>query len=183
LRHRCDRWRKQILETDLMNSVHGLAQSAWDVRRLLTWLRSQHPQAIGMYGISLGGYVTALTSAFESDLDCVIAGIPVCDFPDLFGWHSQVMDMPGGVYTIFMDGTRGTKTSPPRMIDTARIARTRGLHNIWVSNGYINQEPLIALCRENLADYKKPRHVVFVEELPLSPVGKISRKDLRSMAP
>ena len=34
------------------------------------------------------------------------------------------------------------------MIDTARIARARGLHNIWVSNGYINQEPLIALCRE-----------------------------------
>ena len=32
------------------------------------------------------------------------------------------------------------------MIDTARIARARGLHNIWVSNGYINQEPLIALC-------------------------------------
>ncbi len=34
------------------------------------------------------------------------------------------------------------------MIDTARIARSRGLHNIWVSNGYINQKPLIALCRE-----------------------------------
>lgn len=34
------------------------------------------------------------------------------------------------------------------MIDTAQIARASGLHNIWVSNGYINQEPLIALCRE-----------------------------------
>jgi pyruvate formate lyase activating enzyme len=34
------------------------------------------------------------------------------------------------------------------MIDTARVARERGLRNIWVSNGYINQEPLIALCRE-----------------------------------
>jgi pyruvate formate lyase activating enzyme len=33
------------------------------------------------------------------------------------------------------------------MIDTARIARTSGLYNIWVSNGFINQEPLLALCR------------------------------------
>ena len=33
------------------------------------------------------------------------------------------------------------------MIDTARIAKARGLNNIWVSNGYINREPLLALCR------------------------------------
>ncbi len=33
------------------------------------------------------------------------------------------------------------------MIDTARIAGARGLKNIWVSNGYINRDPLLALCR------------------------------------
>jgi pyruvate formate lyase activating enzyme len=33
------------------------------------------------------------------------------------------------------------------MIDTARIAKSRGLNNVWISNGYINREPLLALCR------------------------------------
>ncbi|MBC2711267.1 MAG: AmmeMemoRadiSam system radical SAM enzyme [Desulfosarcina sp.] len=33
------------------------------------------------------------------------------------------------------------------MIDTARIARVKGLKNVWVSNGYINRDPLLALCR------------------------------------
>jgi pyruvate formate lyase activating enzyme len=33
------------------------------------------------------------------------------------------------------------------MIDTARIARSSNLNNIWVSNGYINREPLLALCQ------------------------------------
>jgi len=33
------------------------------------------------------------------------------------------------------------------MFDTARIARDRGLYNCWISNGYINPEPLSALCR------------------------------------
>ena len=33
------------------------------------------------------------------------------------------------------------------MIDTARIARTRGLKNVWISNGYINRDPLLALCQ------------------------------------
>jgi pyruvate formate lyase activating enzyme len=33
------------------------------------------------------------------------------------------------------------------MIDTARLARKAGLHNLWISNGYINEKPLAALCQ------------------------------------
>jgi pyruvate formate lyase activating enzyme len=33
------------------------------------------------------------------------------------------------------------------MIDTAGPAREAGLDNLWVSNGYINQKPLVALCQ------------------------------------
>jgi pyruvate formate lyase activating enzyme len=33
------------------------------------------------------------------------------------------------------------------MIDTARLARENGVFNLWVSNGYINREPLLALCK------------------------------------
>jgi fatty-acyl-CoA synthase/long-chain acyl-CoA synthetase len=41
-------------------------------------------------------------------------------------------------------------------------------------------EELIGLCRDNLASYKKPRFVEFVDTLPLSPVGKIMRRALRA---
>ncbi|MBU0728628.1 MAG: AmmeMemoRadiSam system radical SAM enzyme [Proteobacteria bacterium] len=33
------------------------------------------------------------------------------------------------------------------MIDTARIAQELGINNLWVSNGYINREPLLELCK------------------------------------
>ncbi|MCX6226750.1 MAG: AmmeMemoRadiSam system radical SAM enzyme [Bacteroidia bacterium] len=33
------------------------------------------------------------------------------------------------------------------MIDTATLAKHRGIKNIMVSNGYINQEPLLELCK------------------------------------
>lgn len=33
------------------------------------------------------------------------------------------------------------------MIDTARLARQKGLNNVWISNGYINQQPLLELCK------------------------------------
>ena len=69
---------------DLMNSVHALAQSVWDIRRLLSWVRRRDPAAVVLHGVSLGGYVTALTSCFDGDLDAVVPGIPVCDLPRLF---------------------------------------------------------------------------------------------------
>ena len=33
------------------------------------------------------------------------------------------------------------------MIDTARLAHEQGLHNLWITNGYINRQPLLELCK------------------------------------
>ncbi|HEY7854365.1 MAG TPA: AMP-binding protein [Aquiluna sp.] len=43
-------------------------------------------------------------------------------------------------------------------------------------------EQIIAHCRENLAAYKIPQAVHFVDELPKSPIGKILRRELRDGA-
>lgn len=78
-----------FMSHDLLNVVHGMAQSVWDSRRIVSWIReTQDPSAIGVYGVSLGGYLTALLASFEDDLDCAIAGIPICDLPALFAHHS-----------------------------------------------------------------------------------------------
>ena len=44
------------------------------------------------------------------------------------------------------------------------------------------KEQIIAHCRENLAAYKIPQDVMFVDELPMSPIGKILRRKLRDEA-
>lgn len=46
-------------------------------------------------------------------------------------------------------------------------------------DGGADAEELMAWCREKLAAYKVPKSVDFVEEFPLVPSGKISKKDLR----
>ena len=42
-------------------------------------MRSRQPKKIGVYGISLGGNITALVSSLVSPLDCVITAIPMID--------------------------------------------------------------------------------------------------------
>lgn len=76
---------EEFLSFDMMNAVHAIAQSVWDIRRLISWVRSRDPEAMAMYGVSLGGYLASLMTCFEGDLDAVIAGIPVSDFPSLLG--------------------------------------------------------------------------------------------------
>ncbi|AXQ28243.1 long-chain-fatty-acid--CoA ligase [Solimonas sp. K1W22B-7] len=45
----------------------------------------------------------------------------------------------------------------------------------------LTAEALLQHCRDNLTGYKIPKHVVFVESLPKTNVGKILRKDLRDL--
>ncbi len=79
---------EEFLGFDMMNSVHGVSQSVWDIRRLISWVRTRDPLAVVLHGVSLGGYLTSLTACFESQLDAVIPGIPVSDFPSLFMRHA-----------------------------------------------------------------------------------------------
>jgi hypothetical protein len=72
---------------DFLDTLHALAQALWDVRRLVGWIQDEGAPAVGLYGISLGGYTTALVASFADDLDCAIAGIPATDFMRLVRAH------------------------------------------------------------------------------------------------
>lgn len=41
------------------------------------------------------------------------------------------------------------------------------------------QDRILAFCREHLAPYKVPKRIHVVEEIPLTPVGKVDKKALR----
>ena len=43
-------------------------------------------------------------------------------------------------------------------------------------------EEILATCRTNLADFKAPRAVYFLDEFPTAELGKIAKKDLRELA-
>ena len=43
----------------------------------------------------------------------------------------------------------------------------------------VTADELMDLCRRQLADYKVPRQIVFADELPTTPAGKIAKAALR----
>lgn len=54
---------------------------------------------------------------------------------------------------------------------------------VVLRNGYqLSEADVINHCREHLADYKRPRKVTFLAEMPRNPTGKILKRELREMA-
>jgi hypothetical protein len=72
----------------VLDTVHAEAQAIWDLRRIVGWLRAHGDEDIGLYGVSLGAYTSALLSGFEGDLACVVAGMPATCFLSLLHRHA-----------------------------------------------------------------------------------------------
>jgi hypothetical protein len=80
-----------FLTGDVLDAVHAEAQAMWDIRRILGWVRAQGAPAVGVHGVSLGGYQAALLAGLDGDLACAIPGIPLTDIPRAFWRHAPTL--------------------------------------------------------------------------------------------
>jgi hypothetical protein len=94
-----------MLSFDLIDALHALTQSVWDLRRILSWVHTQDPQGIAVYGVSLGAYAASLLAGLADGVDAVIAGIPVIDFPTLFETHAPHVIRLRGIEHEILGGT------------------------------------------------------------------------------
>lgn len=98
---------------DILDDVHATAQAVWDIRRLLSWIRRQEPESqIGLNGLSLGGYITALVASLETGLTCAILGVPVADLVGLLNRHSGLGPADPRRQTMELAEPLGRMTSP-----------------------------------------------------------------------
>jgi len=81
------------LSGNVLDSVHAEAQAMWDMRRILTWVKAQGATKVGAYGLSLGGYNTALLASVAPGLTCAIPGIPATDFARLVWRHGPALQV------------------------------------------------------------------------------------------
>jgi len=82
-----------FMDGEALDMIHAEAQAIWDCRRLLSWARAQGDAPVGLQGLSLGAYTASLLASVQEGLACVIAGIPVADFPRIIWQHGPASDL------------------------------------------------------------------------------------------
>jgi dienelactone hydrolase len=60
-------------------------QAIWELRRLAGWLRAQGSPALGVHGMSLGGYTAALFASIERGLACAVPLVPAVSLQAILG--------------------------------------------------------------------------------------------------
>jgi len=94
-----------------------------------------------------------------------------------------------GGYNIYSKEVEEALRMHPEVSDAAVIGVPDGTYGEAVAafverrdGAAFSARDLIEHCRENLAGYKKPKHVYFVDALPRNSLGKVLKNELRALA-
>ena len=72
-----------FFDIDLVRTNEAFAQAIYELRALLRYLRTARTGPVGAFGMSLGGYVTALLAAIEPELAFAVPMIPLASLAEM----------------------------------------------------------------------------------------------------
>jgi pimeloyl-ACP methyl ester carboxylesterase len=72
-----------FFDVDLVRTNEAFAQAIYELRALLRWLRAEGTGPVGAFGMSLGGYTTALLASVEPELAFAVPMIPLTSLADM----------------------------------------------------------------------------------------------------
>lgn len=76
--------------TDIKLTMEAFGQAIHDTHAVVEWLRQEETDnAVGLMGLSLGGYITSLMAGLEPDLDFAIPIIAPASFADILWFHGE----------------------------------------------------------------------------------------------
>ncbi len=78
------------LSADIVRNSEALRQAVSETRALEVWLRSQGTPAVGLWGMSLGGWVASLAATLEGDWDAIALWAPVA-VPQQILWEAKLV--------------------------------------------------------------------------------------------
>ncbi len=73
-------------------NIEGLRQAVFDLGNLVRWLRASSSAKVGVAGMSLGSYVSALLATISGELDFLVPWVPLASFADFALEQHQLGD-------------------------------------------------------------------------------------------
>ena len=92
-------------QQDTAFTIEGFRQAIWDLQTAVRAMREAGASHVGVVGMSLGGYTASLLATVTSDVDFVLAYIPICSVPDVMN-DSDLVPGSGDIQRTLYEGYR-----------------------------------------------------------------------------
>lgn len=71
-----NRWKEYFLTENIAHTVQAVQQAVIEARIVLRWLRDRHSGPVGIWGISLSGWIASIVACVEKELDFAVLMTP-----------------------------------------------------------------------------------------------------------
>ncbi|MBI5397291.1 MAG: alpha/beta hydrolase [Verrucomicrobia bacterium] len=71
-----NRWKEYFLTENIAHTVQAVQQAVIEARVVLRWLRARQSGPVGIWGISLGGWIASIVACVEKELDFAVLMTP-----------------------------------------------------------------------------------------------------------
>jgi pimeloyl-ACP methyl ester carboxylesterase len=92
-------------QQDTAFTIEGFRQAIWDLQIAIRAMREAGASHVGVVGMSLGGYTASLLATATSDLDFMLAYIPIASVPDVMNDNGLVPGL-GAIQRTLYEGYR-----------------------------------------------------------------------------
>ena len=114
-------------------TIEGFRQAIWDLRVAINTLRNEGASHVGVIGMSLGGYTTALMATVEASLDFAVPFVPIASIPYFMKNANLIPGEPDVQAQLFEEMTAlHNVTGPlgrPCLVPTDRVVVISGEHD------------------------------------------------------
>jgi hypothetical protein len=127
-------------QQDTAFTIEGFRQAIWDLQIAIRAMREAGASHVGVVGMSLGGYTASLLATATSDVDFVLAYIPIASVPDVMNDNDLVPGSGAAQRTLY-EGYREqlvpiTPVCRTPRVDPERISIVSGAYDRLATVGH-----------------------------------------------
>ncbi len=114
---------------DVTRLGEAVREAVYEIRQMIYWLKSESGSPVGVLGLSLGGYLAALTAGLTDELDFVVPMVPPVCIGDLaWGFFTRTRHYrEGGEAALSLDELRRAFRIHSPLTFPLRIPRERAM--------------------------------------------------------
>jgi dienelactone hydrolase len=128
-----------FLCADVFRTVGATAQALADIRSVIEWLLANHCPGVGLWGVSMGGWLAGLTLCHDSRIQAAVLTVPVARLDQLIAEVAFCDTIRSALQGRPVDLRKLNLTANTPMIDRSKILLIEAEYDLFVARETVEE--------------------------------------------